>query len=140
MNDDEIFGRVKKCLEDTLALEPAQAARVTPETNIVEELGAESLDFLDLLFRLEDEFGIVLPQREFQNADRLGLTENDLALPDGTLTPAALERLRALMPEADSRKLAPGLKKNQIVRCLTVRSFVNLVRRKLDGAPAEKSR
>jgi acyl carrier protein len=138
MNDDDLFLRVKRCLEDTLALEPAQAARITFETNIVEELGAESLDFLDLLFRLEDEFDIVLPQREFQDADRLGLDEKDLALPDGTLTPLALERLRALMPEADSRKLAQGLKKNQIVRCLTVRSFVSLVRRKLDAAPARK--
>jgi acyl carrier protein len=138
MNDQEIFDKVKRAIEDTLALEPERAAQVRPETNLVDELGAESLDFLDLLFRLEDEFGIVLPQREFQDADRLGLSEGDLAAPDGTLTPQAIERLRSLLPEADPKRLAPGLKKNQIVKCLTVQSFVNLVKRKLAAAPAKK--
>jgi acyl carrier protein len=128
---DETFERVKRAIEDTLALEPEQAAKVTPATNLIDDLGAESLDFLDLLFRLEDEFGIVLPQREFQDADRLGLKDTDLASPDGTLTAAAIERLRALLPEADGRRLKPGLKKNEIVRCLTVQSFVNLVDRKV---------
>jgi acyl carrier protein len=132
---NDIEARVKRAIEDTLALEPERAAKVTLQTNLVDELGAESLDFLDLLFRLEDEFGIVLPQREFQDADRLGLSEQDLAAPDGTLTPQAIERLRALLPEADPRRLAPGLKKNQIVKCLTVQSFVNLVKRKLDAPP-----
>lgn len=130
VNDTELFDRVKRAVEDTLALEPDQVAKLGPGTNLIEDLGAESLDFLDLLFRLEDEFGIVLPQREFQDADRLGLSEKDLAAPDGTLTPAAIERLRALLPEADPRKLVPGLKKNEIVRCLTLQSFVNLVKRK----------
>lgn len=134
VDDTELLTRVKRAIEDTLALEPDQAKRLSPETNLVEDLGAESLDFLDLLFRLEDEFGIVLPQREFQDADRLGLSEGDLAGPDGTLTPAAIERLRKLIPEADPRKLKQGLKKNEIVRCLTVRSFANLVRRKLDAS------
>ncbi|HZU96715.1 MAG TPA: phosphopantetheine-binding protein [Planctomycetota bacterium] len=137
MNDQEIFARVKRAIEDTLALEPDRAARVVASTNLIEDLGAESLDFLDLLFRLEDEFGIVLPQREFTDADRLGLSENDLASRDGTLTPAAIERLRTLLPEADPRKLAPGLKRNEIARCLTVQSFVNLVRRKLEQGKME---
>jgi acyl carrier protein len=141
MDENDVFERVRRAIEDTLALEPEAAARVTPETNLVDDLGAESLDFLDLLFRLEDEFGIVLPQREFRDAERLGLSEKDVAGPDGTLTDAALERLRALLPEADTRRLKPGLKRNEIARCLTVRSFVNLVRRKLaDRAPAEKER
>lgn len=131
MDDKELLDRVLRCIEDTLALEPAAAAALTPETNLVEELGAESLDFLDLLFRLEDEFAIVLPQREFQDASRLGLAEQDVAAPDGTLTPRAIERLRELMPEADEKKLKQGLKKNEIVRCLTVASFAALVRRKL---------
>lgn len=138
MNDEEILARVKRAIEDTLALEPDRAAKLAPSTNLVDDLGAESLDFLDLLFRLEDEFGIVLPQREFQDAERLGLSESDLAAADGTLTPVALERLRALLPGADPRRLAPGLKKNQIVKCLTVQSFVNLVKRKMPSATAEK--
>jgi acyl carrier protein len=138
IDEPEIYARVKRCIEDTLALEPERAAKVERATNLVDELGAESLDFLDLLFRLEDEFGVVLPQREFQDAERLGLSEKDLAAPDGTLTPAALERLRALLPDADPKRLAPGLKRNQIVRCLTVQSFVNLVRRKLESEPVRK--
>jgi len=133
IDEKALADRVKRCIEDTLALEPERAAKLDLKTNLVDELGAESLDFLDLLFRLEDEFGIVLPQREFQDAERLGLSEKDLAGPDGTLTPMALERLRALLPEADPKRLAPGLKKNQIVRCLTVHSFVSLVRRKLEA-------
>src|SRR5262249_54756993 len=129
--------RVRRCVEDTLALEPDAAAALGPDTNLVEDLGAESLDFLDLLFRLEDEFGVVLPQREFQDASRLGLAEQDIAAADGTLTPRAIERLRELMPEADMKKLKQGLKKNEIVRCLTVRSFAALVKRKLDEKRAE---
>jgi acyl carrier protein len=135
-DDAEIYTRVKRCIEDTLALEPERAAKMDRTTNLVDDLGAESLDFLDLLFRLEDEFGIVLPQREFQSAERLGLSEKDLAGPDGTLTPAALERLRTLLPGADPKRLVPGLKQNQVMRCLTVHSFVNLVARKLEAKKA----
>ncbi len=132
MDDTQLFARVKKAIEDTLALEPDQAAALTERTNLVIGLGAESLDFLDLLFRLEDDFGIVLPQKEFQDANRLGLSEEDVATADGTLTEPAIARLRELMPEADQERLVPGLKQNDIVKVLTVGSFMGLVRRKLD--------
>ncbi|MEM9702112.1 MAG: acyl carrier protein, partial [Planctomycetota bacterium] len=61
MTRDEIFAKVSDRLQDALGLEEDE---ITPEATLVGDLGAESIDFLDIVFRLEKAFGIKIPRGE----------------------------------------------------------------------------
>ena len=79
---------------------------VTFDTKIIEELDAESLDFLDIAYRLETSFGIKIPRGGIDAARESA--ENDGLNPDGTLTEDALIRLQAALPEVPAEELSSG--------------------------------
>lgn len=94
-------------------------------SNLVEDLGAESLDFLDIVFKLEQAFEIKITRGEMERAARGDMSEEEFA-PSGVISPAGLERLRELMPEAKD-KIKPGLRPVQILSLFSVQTFVNIV-------------
>jgi len=119
---DEILATVRKYVADVLAIDPA---KVTTDASLINDLGAESLDFLDLVFQLETEYGVKIPRDGIRVAAQEGLAEG---FEQGdVLTPAALDRLKLLMPEVPPARLAPGLKSHQIASLFTVETFVRLV-------------
>jgi acyl carrier protein len=107
---------------------------VRPEAILMADLGAESLDFLDIVFRLERAFGIQITRGEMERAAR-GDMADDAFAPGGVISEAGLARLRTLMPEAAGR-IQPGLRPAQILSLFTVRTFVNLVEGKRQGRTA----
>ena len=119
---DQIFSTVRACVADVLAIDPA---KVTPDASLITDLGAESLDFLDLVFRLETEYGVKIPRDGIRLAAQDGLADGfDKG---GVLTDDALERMRILMPEIPAAKLANGLRTHQIPELFTTETFVRLV-------------
>ena len=105
--------------------------QVRLEANLMSDLGAESLDFLDIVFRIERTFEIQITQGEMERAARGDMSEEDFA-PGGVVSEKGLERLRELMPEAKERIL-PGLRPTQILTLFTVQTFVNLAAGKKAG-------
>jgi len=106
-------------------------ADVKPESNLVHELGAESLDFLDIVFRLEREFSIQITRGEMERAARGDLTDDEFA-PGGVISERGLARLRELLPEAKDR-IVPGLRPSTILTLFSVQTFVNMVNGKREG-------
>lgn len=106
-------------------------AKVKLNSNLVEDLGAESLDFLDIVFKIERVFNIQITRGEMERAARGDMSEEDFA-PGGVISPAGLARLQELMPEAADR-VVPGLRPVQILGLFTVQTFVNLVIGKREG-------
>jgi acyl carrier protein len=104
------------------------------ESILMEELGAESLDFLDLVFKLERAFDIQITRGEMERAARGTMSDEEFA-PSGVVSEAGLARLRELMPEA-SHRIQPGLRPAQILSLFSVRTFVNLVLAKRQGQSA----
>ena len=104
---------------------------VLPDSNLMDELGAESLDFLDIVFRIERAFSIQITRGEMERAARGDMSEEEFA-PGGVVSEKGLERLRELMPEAKDR-IVPGLRPTQILGLFTVQTFVNLVEGKKAG-------
>src|SRR3954451_6835425 len=92
---DEIYQKVQATLVDALGVEEDD---VTRDATLQGDLGAESIDFLDIVFRLERNFGIKIPRGEL-------FPENVVADPDvvrdGKLTAQGIDELRARMPYAD---------------------------------------
>src|SRR5437660_3399239 len=99
MTQDEIYSKVSATLVEALNVDEDQ---VTPEATLQGDLGAESIDFLDIVFRLEREFGIKIPRGElFPESIFQGDPE---LVQDGRVTEKGLQELRAKMPYADLSK------------------------------------
>jgi acyl carrier protein len=96
MTQDEIFSKVSSTLVEALNVDEDQ---ITPAATLQGDLGAESIDFLDIVFRLEREFGIKIPRGElFPESIFRGDPE---MVQDGKLTPKGLKELKDRMPYAD---------------------------------------
>jgi acyl carrier protein len=119
---DQLYGKVLACVADVLAIDPT---KITPTASLIDDLGAESLDFLDLVFRLETDHKVKIPRDGIRLVAQEGLADGFEQA--GVLTPAAIERLRILMPEVSQAKLVPGLRAHQIPNLFTVETFVRLV-------------
>ncbi|HAY82139.1 MAG TPA: acyl carrier protein [Planctomycetaceae bacterium] len=98
ISKEEVFEKVQTALEDALGVDDDE---VTPEATMVGDLGAESIDFLDIVFRLEKAFGIEIPRAELFPEDILTNTEY---VQDGKVNAEGLEVLKARMPFADLTK------------------------------------
>lgn len=129
----EVTERVCREVAEALAADPAT---VRPESFLVDDLGAESLDYLDIVFRLERAFGIQITRGEMERAARGDMDEEAFA-PGGLVSDAGLQRLRDLMPEA-AHRIQPGLRPAQILGLFTVGTFVAMVRAKTGAEQAIK--
>jgi acyl carrier protein len=92
----EVYGRVAKVLVEALDVDEDE---ITPAATLQGDLGAESIDMLDIVFRLEREFGIKFPRGElFPESIFQGAPE---FVQEGQVTDKGLEELRVRMPYAD---------------------------------------
>lgn len=95
MSKDEVFKKVQEVLVDALGVDEEE---VTLEAKLVEDLGAESIDFLDITFRLEKAFGIKINQSELFPESVLS---NPEFVVDGKVTDAGMAKLREQLPHAN---------------------------------------
>jgi acyl carrier protein len=103
--------------------------QVLPNASLMGDLGAESLDFLDIVFKLERSYGIQVTRGELELAARGDMAEEEFA-PQGLVSEIGLARLRELMPEV-ADKIVLGLHQAEILGLFTVQTFAQLVQRKL---------
>lgn len=119
---EEILAEMVDCFVEALGVEEEE---VELKATVIDDLGAESLDFLDIAFRLERAFSIKIPRGGIQQKSQEGI-EDEYEI-DGKLTPLALEKLREVMPEVDPSEFKDGLTAKDIPRLFLVETFVNLV-------------
>ena len=119
---------VRGCVAESLSLDPE---KVQLDSNLINDLGADSLTFLDIVFRLEQEFDIQITRGEMERAAKGNMSDEEFA-PDGVISEAGLERLRSLIPES-AHRIHSGLRPGQILNLFTVRTFSNMVEGKLRG-------
>ncbi len=125
---DEIFAKVKETLVDALGVDEDE---VTPEASLVGDLGAESIDFLDISFRLEKNFAIKIPRGELF-PERDALADKSL-VQDGVVTPEGIAELRKRMPHADLDHFAADPKVENMSDLFTVKMIVKFLEKKLAG-------
>ncbi len=130
MNNTDIEAKVKNIIADSLCVEPSE---VSLKSNLMKDLGAESIDFLDIMFRLEKEFGIKIPQREIEQNARGGIAPEEFEQ-DAVLQEKGAQRLRELLPEIPEDQIRAGMNLRELPMTFTVEVFVNIVRRKLEGS------
>jgi acyl carrier protein len=125
---EQVFEQVREVLVDALGVDEEE---VTGEATLMGDLGAESIDFLDIVFRLEKAFNIKIPREELFPAETL-LNNHEL-VSNGKLTAKGLAELREKMPHTDISVFQNDPDINKLGDLFTVNSIVNYITSKLNG-------
>ncbi len=129
MSRDEIFQEVQEVLVDALGVDDEE---VTAEATLMGDLGAESIDFLDIVFRLEKAFGIKIPREELFPAE--SLINNPEYVSNGKLTEKGLKELKEKIPHTDLGSFSEDPDINKLGDLFTVGSIINFVEARLNAA------
>ena len=125
---EDIFEKVQAALVDALGVDDDE---VTPEATLVGDLGAESIDFLDIVFRLEKSFDINIDRAEMFPEDILTNAEY---VQDGKVTPAGIAELKKRMAFADLSKFEADPVVQNFGTLLTVSDMCRYVESKVGVA------
>lgn len=130
MMNSEIFAKVQEIIVDVLVIDPNQ---IQPNSRLIADLGAESIDFLDLVFQLEKEFSIKIPRGQLEKNARGTLTEAEFEQ-NGVLSEKGMQALKNYLSEVPAEYFKPSMKAAEIPTLFTVETFCKLV----EAAIAEK--
>jgi acyl carrier protein len=126
---EDIFKEVQEVMVDALGVDEDE---VMPQATLMGDLGAESIDFLDIVFRLEKAFEIKIPREELFPAE--GLMSNPEYVDNGKITEKGLVELKSAMPHTDFESFENDPDINKLGDLFTVNSVVNFVELKLRKA------
>ena len=125
-SQQEIYAKVSATLVDALNVDHDE---ITPKSTLQGDLGAESIDFLDIVFRLEREFGIKIPRNElFPESIFQGDPE---FVHNGKVTERGLSELHARMPFADLSTFEANPELSKLSDLFTVEMITRYIEGKL---------
>ena len=125
---NDVFLKVREVLTDALGVDEDE---VSPTATLQGDLGAESIDYLDIVFRLEKTFSIKIPKGELFPDE---IMANPDYVEEGKITKVGLERLKAAMPHADFSQFENAPLVSKMNELFTVGTIVRYVENKLKAA------
>ena len=128
---DEIVTKVQGVLVDALGVDDDE---VTPKATLREDLGAETIDFLDIVFRLEKAFSIKIPRGELFPEDLDTLRNDPNFVAGGKITPTGMAELKKRMPYADFSEFEQDPAVDKAGQLITVDTITNYIDAKLKAA------
>jgi acyl carrier protein len=117
-------GNLKKIQEILAAALGVDESEVQPEASLTEDLGAESIDFIDIIFRLEKGFDIKIPSDELFPANMF--TDGRL-VQDGVVTPEGIEELKAKVPYMDVEAFSKDPQISKLSEQFTVKMILDYI-------------
>lgn len=123
MNIEGVYPKVREIIADVLVLDKDD---VSMSSRLIVDLGAESIDFLDLVFQLEKEFAIKIPRGQLEKNARGNLTEEEFEK-GGVLTAQGITALKSYLCEVPADYFKANMKVNEIPMLFTVETFCKLV-------------
>ena len=120
---DAVFPKVAETMADALG---ADVEDIKPKVSLIEGLDAESIDFLDMVFRLERAFKIKIPRGKIVENARGDLPEAEFEH-KGIVTERGLAQLREYLSEVPADRFKTPLKAADIPRLFTPETFCKLV-------------
>ena len=133
--DPKTWEKVRTAFAEALGLDEDE---VSYDSKVIGDLGAESLDFLDIAFRLERAFDIKIPRGGIERTAQTGMGDEPYEVA-GVLTPLALEKLAEAMPEIPRAEFREGLRTSEMATLFRVATFYNLVLHLVAEKAAEKA-
>lgn len=123
----------KKVIEAAAQALDMEPDEISLDSSFERDLGAESLDYLDIAFALEREFKIQFPREDLLHRASDHFAEEALVTNDGTITELGLELLKKGLPEIDPELLKPGLRAEDLRPLFIVETFARLIERLLQA-------
>jgi len=129
-SDQEIMTKIKEIIGKIVLMSPDE---ISDDASFVDDIGMESIDFLDVAFRLEETFGISLPRQGLiqRFADRFGPEE---LFREGKITEKASLLLKLGFPEVDPSRITEGMREEEVLSLVNAQTYLNLVKRGLEIA------
>src|SRR5881397_3075461 len=125
-----IFPKVAATMADALGCEVEE---VKPQASLIDDLGAESIDFLDIVFRLERAFKVKIPRGKLIEDARGELSEAEFEK-SGVVSDAGFQRLKTFLSEVPPDRFKAPLKVADVPRLFTVETFCKIVIRQQKAA------
>lgn len=122
-NVETIFPKVREIIADVLVIDEDD---ITPDAKLITQLGAESIDFLDLLFQLEKEFNVKIPRGQIVDDVRSELNGAEFES-QGVVTTQGYAALKQHMSEVNPADFPATLKVNDIPSLFTVTTICKIV-------------
>ena len=123
MNLEQVYPKVREIIADVLVVDEDDVALTS---RLIADLGAESIDFLDLVFQLEKEFSIKIPRGQLEKNARGELTEQEFEK-NGIITEKGLIALKKYLNEVPESQFKASMKVNEIPMLFTVETFCKLI-------------
>ena len=132
LTQDEILDKTRDVLMEALVLD---ADEVTPEASLTADLQAESIDFLDIVFRLEKTFSTEDKPFKIEPGELFpdNLLDNPEWVQEGKLTDAGMDMLKGRMPHVDFSQFDQDRSVDKVAANITVSSLVTFIDRKLSA-------
>ncbi len=124
MTNEEIREAVQTSVAEALGVEEDE---VTPDATLMDELGAESIDLLDILFRVERSIGVKIQAADLSDYVQGGIPDEEFGDENEIITAKGLEQLKKVMPQLDMQALAGQLQADQVMGHFTVGNLTTLV-------------
>jgi acyl carrier protein len=125
-----VLPKVAEIIADALGCDEEDIA---PDASLIDTLGAESIDFLDIVFRLERAFKVKIPRGKIVEEARGELSEEAFEQ-GGVVTDAGFERLRVFLSEVPADRFKAPLKSAEIAKLFTTETFCKMVVRQQRAA------
>ncbi|BDU07928.1 acyl carrier protein [Nocardia cyriacigeorgica] len=114
---------VREAVAEAVGIEVEEAE---PDATVLGELGAESIDLLDILFRIERKVGVKIQAAEIAELLQGELSDEEFEDADGRITPAGREQLARALPQLDPSTLPETLTADQVMTLFTVRNLAEM--------------
>ena len=123
----DVFAKLRALIADSLAIDESS---VTLESRLIDDLGADSLDFVDLMFAIEKAFGIKLRESDMNFLTRLDFS-SPAVMRDGFLTEETIRSIQPLLPALDRVADPARVTPSTLFSLLTVETLCLMVQRRL---------
>lgn len=135
MTIESVYPKVRDIIADVLVIDEGEIAL---NSRLIADLGAESIDFLDLVFQLEKEYSIKIPRGQLEKNARGDLTEEEFEK-GGVLTAKGLVALKSYLSEVPAEYFKDNMKVNEIPMLFTVETFCKLIVAAVDAQSLNES-
>ncbi len=127
----DVDGAVREAVIEALALDDDE---VTPESTLMDDLGAESIDLLDILFRIEKSTGVKIEAADLGDYIQGGIPDDVFSDENQIISEKGAEQLHKVMPQADPSELTGKLPADEVIKLFTVQNLTEMVKSRADGA------
>ncbi|HYB23765.1 MAG TPA: phosphopantetheine-binding protein [Solirubrobacteraceae bacterium] len=129
----DVDGAVREAVIEALALDDDE---VTPDSTLMDDLGAESIDLLDILFRIEKSTGVKIEAADLGDYIQGGIPDEEFSDENEIITEKGAEQLHKVMPQTDPSQLAGTLAADEVIKLFTVQNLTEMVKLRADGVAA----